>query len=285
MTGSPGPGAGLIRIGHSPDPDDAFMFYALLKGEVRVPGIRFAEVVEPIEDLNRRALRGELEMTALSAHAYARCSDRYRILAAGSSVGRGYGPVLVGREAGGIEALAGEAVAIPGELTTAALVARLIMPAGRFVSFAFDEIPQAVLEGRVKAGVLIHEGQLTYAAQGLARILDFGVWWDAETGGLPLPLGLDAVRRDLGAETTAALSGALRDSIAFALDRPDGALEYARGFGRGIDPDLNRRFVGMYVNRDTRDLPEDGVTALAELYRRAVEAGLIERVPELDIVR
>lgn len=276
---------GVVRIGHSPDPDDAFMFFGLLEGKVRMRGVRFAEVVEPIEDLNRRALEGELEVTALSAHAYARCADRYRIMSAGASLGRGYGPVVVARERMGMGDLAGGTVAIPGELTTAALVARLALPAVRYASFAFDEVPRAVLDGRVTAGVLIHEGQLTYAAQGLIRIADFGEWWGRETGGLPLPLGLDAVRRDLGPETSAELNRCLRDSIAWALAHPDEALEYARGFGRGIDPDTNRRFVAMYVNRDTRELPEEAVRALGELYRRAVAAGVLERVPEVDVVR
>lgn len=275
----------LIRIGHSPDPDDAFMFYGLLKNRLVIDGFRFEEVIEPIEDLNRRALNGELEMTAISAHAYAKCSDRYWILSAGASLGRGYGPLLVAVKPMDGAALAGRiSVAVPGELTTAALVTRLILPDAVHVPVSFDDVPAAVLSGRVDAGVLIHEGQLTYASQGLVKLIDFGEWWAGQTGGLPLPLGLDAVRSDLGEEVARALNRALKESIAHAFEHADAALEYARGFGRGIDPDVNSRFVRMYVNGDTRELPADARTALVELYRRAVTAGILERAPEVRVV-
>lgn len=260
------------------------MFYALLKGKVPFDGYAFQDVVEPIEDLNRRALAGELEVTALSAHAYARCADRYWILSSGASVGRGYGPLLVAREARSLASLAGRPVALPGELTTAALVARLVLPEARFVQVRFDEIPAAVLGGTVDAGVLIHEGQLTWQSLGLSRLLDFGVWWADQTGGLPLPLGLDAIRADLGEDAARAMDRALKASIAYAFDHAADAMAYARSFGRGIDEITNDRFVRMYVNQDTRELPADGRAALAELYRRAVAAGLLPAPPALRFV-
>ncbi len=274
----------VLRVGHSPDPDDAFMFYALIRGKVTLPGFGFRDVVEPIEELNRRALGGELEVTALSAHAFARCADRYRILSAGASVGRGYGPLLVARAARSLASLAGRPVALPGELTTAALVARLVLPDAAFVQVRFDEIPAAVLAGRVEAGVIIHEGQLTWQSLGLARLLDFGEWWAGQTGGLPLPLGLDAVRADLGEEAARAMDRALKASIAYAFDHPADAMAYARGFGRGIDEATNDAFVRMYVNQDTRALPPDCLQALDELYRRAAAAGLLAAVPAVRVV-
>jgi 1,4-dihydroxy-6-naphthoate synthase len=175
-------------------------------------------------------------------------------------------------------------VAVPGELTTAALVTRLVLPGAVHVHVPFDEVPDAVLSGRAAAGVLIHEGQLTYASHGLVKLMDFGEWWATETSGLPLPLGLDAVRSDLGESVARVLNRALKDSIAYAFDHADAALEYARGFGRGIDPDVNSRFVNMYVNGDTRELPDDAKDALVELYRRAVAAGCLDSAPEVRVV-
>ena len=274
----------LLRVGHSPDPDDAFMFYALIRGKVPLEGYAFRDVVEPIEDLNRRALAGELEVTALSAHTYARCADRYWIMSSGASVGRRYGPLLVAKTGRSLASLAGRRVALPGELTTAALVARMILPQADFVQLRFDEIPAAVLAGAVEAGVIIHEGQLTWKALGLANLLDFGVWWADQTGGLPLPLGLDAIRSDLGEEAARAMDRALKASIAYAFDHADDAMAYARSFGRGIDADTNDRFVRMYVNNDTRELPPDVREALGELYRRAAAAGLLPAVPRIRVL-
>lgn len=274
------PATRVLRVGHSPDPDDAFMFYALLRGHVTLDGFSFTEVVEPIEDLNRRALRAELEVTALSAHTWALAADRYFIMSAGASVGRGYGPLLVSAGPRELASLAGATVILPGELTTAALVARLIMPKTTFIYRRFDEVPDAVLRGEADAGVIIHEGQLTWQALGLSKILDFGVWWADQTGGLPLPLGLDAIRADLGEELGVKVNAALRDSIQYAFDHAPAALEYARNFGRGIDPVTNETFVKMYVNQDTRELPPDGRAALRELVRRAAAAGIIPRAPE-----
>ena len=259
------------------------MFYAMLHGKVALEGFRFTDVVEPIDDLNRRALTGELEITALSAHAWARCAGRYRILSAGSSIGRGYGPLLVATRPVALADLEGRTVALPGDLTTAALLARMILPRSRFIARRFDEIPAAVTGGEADAGVLIHEGQLTYASLGLVKLLDFGAWWAGETGGLPLPLGLDAVRTDLGEETARAFNRVLKDSIAWGFANPDEAMAYARGFGRGIAEDVNRTFVRMYVNQDTRELPPDGVAALTELFRRATAAALLETVPPVTI--
>lgn len=277
-------GRRLVRVGHSPDPDDAFMFYALVKGKVVLEGMEFKEVVEPIDDLNRRALAGELEITALSAHTWARCGGRYWILSAGASIGRGYGPLLVATRPMALADLTGRTVALPGELTTAALVARMILPGAVFVHHRFDEIPEVVRSGRADAGVLIHEGQLTYGSLGLVKLLDFGVWWAQSTGGLPLPLGLDAVRADLGLETALAMNRALVDSIRWSFDHPEEAMEYARGFGRGIAKDVNQRFVKMYVNEDTLKLPDDAVAALKELFGRAARAGWLPALPDVKII-
>ncbi len=276
--------ARLLRVGHSPDPDDAFMFYALLKGHVTLDGFTFKEVVEPIEDLNRRALAGELEVTALSAHTWALAADKYLIMSAGASVGRGYGPLLVSTKPRELGSLKGATVILPGALTTAALVARLILPDTTFIYRRFDEVFDCLARGEADAGVIIHEGQLTWASLGLHKILDFGVWWADQTGGLPLPLGLDAIRADLGEATGVRFNAALRDSIQYAFDHAPDALEYARDFGRGIDPKTNEAFVKMYVNQDTRELPEDGRAALRELVRRAAAAGIIPRAPDVRIV-
>ncbi len=275
--------ARTIQVGHSPDPDDAFMFYALSSCRVVVPGVSVRHVLEDIESLNRRALQGELEVTAVSAHAYAYLADTYTVMRAGASVGRGYGPVLVAREARALADLAGARVAVPGSLTTAALVLALAVPGVVPVVVPFDRILDAVTGGEVEAGLVIHEGQLTYGAHGLTRLLDLGEWWHAETGG-PLPLGLDVVRTDLGEELVAALARGLRESIDYAMAHEDEALPYALQFGRGIPLETARRFVRMYVNEDTRDLGDEGIAALRTLYDRGAAAGIIPRVPDFSVV-
>jgi 1,4-dihydroxy-6-naphthoate synthase len=275
-----------IRVGHSPDPDDAFMFYALATCRVVVPGVRVRHVLEDIESLNRRALAGELEVTAVSAHAYAHLADRYWIMRAGASVGRGYGPKLVVRDASDFrrpEDLRGARVAVPGTLTTAALVLALAAPGLAHVVVPFDRILHAVVQGDVDAGLVIHEGQLTYAEHGLRLLLDLGDWWRAETS-LPLPLGLDVVRADLGEEMARALSDGLRASIDYAIAHEDEALPYALQFGRGIALETAREFVRMYVNADTQDLGDEGERALRLLYDKAAAASVIPAVPQLVIV-
>jgi 1,4-dihydroxy-6-naphthoate synthase len=273
-----------LRIGHSPDPDDAFMFYALAKEVEGVEGLEVEHVLEDIESLNRRALSGELEVTAVSAAAYPEIAHLYWIMRTGASMGRGYGPILVAREPIDPGDLAGRTVAIPGEKTTANLLLAIHCPGVERVTTAFDRIPDAVLDGRADVGLLIHEGQITYAELGLHRVLDFGRIWEEETGGLPLPLGLDLVRRDLGRETAERISATLRRSIEHALANEDDALDYALEFGRGISREVGRRFVRMYVNEDTLDLGEAGLAALRHLYSRAREKGLLEEIPDLELV-
>jgi 1,4-dihydroxy-6-naphthoate synthase len=276
----------LIRLGHSPDPDDAFMFYALAEELIPTDGFRFEHVLRDIETLNDWAREGRLEVTALSVHAYAYLSDRYRLLPHGASMGERYGPIVVAREPLDPAALPGLRVAVPGLLTSAFL--QLQLAVGRIaepVITPFDRILDVVEAGEVDAGLVIHEGQLTYASQGLRSILDLGEWWHELTGGLPLPLGANAVRRDLDeGDTLPRLSRLLRQSIAYGLEHRPGALAHAERFGRGLDRALADRFVGMYVNDRTLDYGEDGRTAVAELLRRGHEAGLIASAPVVDFV-
>ena len=288
MTRIPGlkPRPRTIRFGHTPDPDDAFMFFGLARGLATIPGYRVRHVLADIETLNRRARRGNLEVTAISAAAYPDVADKYWILKTGSSVGDGYGPILVTRKGGGGPAppLRGkERIAVPGMRTTAALLLRLVYPRCRPVPIRFNRIPEAVLKGRVDAGVLIHEGQLTYRELGLRKRLDFGAWWKKETG-LPLPLGLDVVRKNLGRPLARQIRRALATSIREAYRRLPEALRYALKYGRGLDSRRGAKFVKMYVDRRTLDLGADGRRGLAELYRRAVAAGLLKKAPPLTIV-
>jgi 1,4-dihydroxy-6-naphthoate synthase len=276
----------LIRLGHSPDPDDAFMFYALAEELIPTDGFRFEHVLRDIETLNDWAREGRLEVTALSVHAYAYLSDRYRLLPHGASMGERYGPIVVAREPLDPASLPGLRVAVPGLLTSAFL--QLQLAVGRIaepVITPFDRILDVVEGGEVDAGLVIHEGQLTYASQGLQSILDLGEWWHELTGGLPLPLGANAVRRDLDeGDTLPRLSRLLRQSIAYGLEHRTGALAHAERFGRGLDRGLADRFVGMYVNDRTLDYGEDGRAAVAELLRRGHEAGLIASAPVVDFV-
>lgn len=269
----------LIRIGHSPDPDDAFMFYALAEELIPMDGFRVEHVLRDIETLNRWAVDGKLEVTALSVHAYAYLADKYRLLPHGASMGEKYGPMVVVRDGASIEPsqLPQLRVAIPGTWTSAFLELQLAV--GKIenpVIVPFDEVLDEVEAGNVDAGLVIHEGQLTYQTQGLVKILDLGEWWDELTGGLPLPLGANAVRRDVGDEPTMTrLSHLLRNSIAYALEHRQPALVHAEKFGRGLDMDLADKFVGMYVNERTLDYGDDGRAAVAELLRRGHEAGLV----------
>ncbi len=285
-----------IRIGHSPDPDDAFMFWALAKDKLPTGGIQFEHVLKDIETLNQWGLEGRLEITALSLHAYPYLQDKYLLLPHGASMGDGYGPMLVCRddhpnpgEPGFPENPVTEStVAIPGTMTSAWLELNLwaIENSGsrwtNFVVVPFDEIPAYVREGKADFGLLIHEGQLTYKEDGLACVIDLGVWWRDTTDGLPLPLGVNAVRRDLGPELAGRLSELLGASIDLGLEHREEALEYALQFGRGLDTGLADRFVGMYVNDLTRDYGERGRKAISELLRRAEAAGLF-REPLVDL--
>ena len=273
-----------VRFGHSPDADDAYMFYGFHTGEAVIDGCKVEHVLQDIQSLNVRAIeQGDLEITACSAHAYAHLADRYAVLACGASFGWGYGPVLVAREARSVASLKGKRVAIPGKLTTAALLLRTECPDVETVEVMFDDIPRAVLAGEVEAGVIIHESQLTYREEGLAKVLDFGELWQ-QRDNLPVPLGLDVVRRDLGAPLMQACSVGFRRSIEAAFRHEDEAIRYALQFGRGLDVAQGRKFVHMYVNELTLDMGEVGRRALEWLYRQAMEAGAIRRAPELEII-
>jgi 1,4-dihydroxy-6-naphthoate synthase len=273
-----------IRLGHSPDPDDAFMFWALASGRVDPRDFEFEHVLADIETLNGWALEGRLEVTAISLHAYPFVQDRYVILPHGASMGVGYGPIVVAREPLAREDLCGLEIAVPGRMTTAFLVLRLYL--GRDFAYRevpFDEIIDEVQSARARAGLLIHEGQLTYGAHGLQRLVDLGEWWLLETG-LPLPLGINVARRDLGGEALRELSEVLGESIAAGLETRDDALTYALRFGRGLDTALADRFVGMYVNERTQEYGEEGRRAVEELLRRGEAIGAFDEPVRVEFV-
>lgn len=271
----------ILRIGHSPDPDDAFMFYGLASGKVKISGFAIEHVMEDIQSLNVRALRGELEVTAISAHAYPHVADKYFIMATGASMGEGYGPIIVSKKYSSLEELHGKVVGTPGKLTTANLLFKLFTDGIQHEDMPFDQIIDAVLSDKVAAGLLIHEGQLTYKDAGLKKILDFGEFWRDETKGLPLPLGLDVVRRDLGENFAQEISRGLRDSIRYGYDHQDESIPYALQFGRGIDSNVGSKFVKMYVNERTIDMGEQGKQALQLLFEKAHERKLIAKLPEV----
>jgi 1,4-dihydroxy-6-naphthoate synthase len=267
----------MIRLAHSPDSDDAFMFYALAAGKIATGERRYEHELQDIESLNQRALKGELDVTAVSMHAYAYLAEQYALLPHGASMGDRYGPRLVAREAAPQDprsAIKGTRIAIPGRLTTAALALRLYQPEFEPVEIPFDEIEEAVTRGDVDAGLLIHEGQLTYSQGGLHLWVDMGEWWFEETG-LPLPLGGNAVRRDLGDEVVRAISQDLRASIVYGLEHRQEALDYAMRYARGLDRTLADEFVGMYVNDYTVDYGEKGRRAVHTLLERGADAGII----------
>jgi len=274
----------IIRVGHSPDPDDAFMFYGLSSGKVRLEGITIEHLLEDIQSLNERALRAELEVTAISAHAFPSVADRYWIMRTGASMGEGYGPVIVSRTARSLEDLRGKKVATPGPLTTATLLFKIFTDEIENVDMSFDQITEEVDRGTVEAGLLIHEGQITYSSRGYHKVLDFGELWESETGGLPLPLGLDLVRKDLGRDLAARLSQGLQESIRYGYDHQDESIPYALQWGRGIDRELGERFVKMYVSDLTIDMGEKGKRALEILFRRGQEKGLIARTPPIELI-
>ncbi len=273
----------LIRLGHSPDPDDAFMFWALAAGAIDTRGFEFEHVLQDIQTLSEWALEGRLETTAMSLASYPLVQDRYAILPHGASMGSGYGPVVVGPRVLSPDELRETEIVIPGEMTTAFLTLRLCLGEFPFRVLPFDRILDEVLEGRAEAGLLIHEGQLTYASLGLEKSIDLGEWWLLETG-LPLPLGINVARRDLGEETLHDLSEVLRESIRAGLENREEAMRYAMQFGRGLDERLADRFVGMYVNELTEDYGDEGRKAVQELLGRAEAMGLYERPVELSFV-
>lgn len=274
----------VIRVGHSPDPDDAFMFYALAHEKLETGPYEFRHQLEDIETLNRRALQGELEVSAVSIHAYAKLTDKYALLPSGSSMGDRYGPLLVARDSMARETLPQKVIAVPGTLTTAFLALSLYVP-GKFQYkvMPFDQILDAVARGDADAGLIIHEGQLTYQNQGLVPLADMGEWWFQETG-LPLPLGGNVVRKDLGKDAMREISRLLKESIRYGLDHREAALDYAMGYARDMQRDLADRFVGMYVNDWTLDYGPTGRKAIRELLDRGVRAGLIEGNVEVEFV-
>ena len=272
-----------IHVAHSPDSDDAFMFYALASGKIDTEGLSYVHQLQDIETLNQRAMRGELEVTAVSIHAYAYLSDRYALLPHGASMGDRYGPRLVARTPMTRLDIAGKRIAIPGKLTSAYLALRLFEPDFEPVVTPFDQIEDAVARGGVDIGLLIHEGQLTYADNGLHLIQDLGEWWFGETG-LPLPLGGNVVRKDLGEAMTRKISRHLHDSIAYGLDHRKAALDHSMQFARGLDRSKADTFVGMYVNDWTLDYGDRGRQAVRLFLDRGVRAGLIDKPITVEFV-
>ncbi|HZG64258.1 MAG TPA: MqnA/MqnD/SBP family protein [Rubrobacteraceae bacterium] len=272
-----------IRVAHSPDSDDAFMFYALAKNKLDTGNLRFEHELSDIESLNRRALTGELEVSAVSIHAYAYISNRYALLSSGSSMGDKYGPRLVSKERMGRGDLKGKTVAVPGEWTTAYLALKLYEPEVEHVVVPFDEIMGRVTRGEADVGLIIHEGQLTHESEGLYLIEDLGEWWYGETD-LPLPLGGNVVRRDLGEETTREVARLLKASIQYSLDHREEALAYALDYARDLPPELADKFVSMYVNEWTVDYGERGREAVRTLLVRGYEAGVIPHKVEVEFV-
>lgn len=275
----------LLTLGHSPDPDDAFMFYALAEEKIETHGWHFEHVLQDIQTLNDRALRAELDITAISIHAYPYVAKDYALTSCGSSMGDGYGPIVVTRKPMTLEDLRGATVAIPGERTTAFLALNLLLGAGSFnyTVMMFDEILDAVADGKVEAGLIIHEGQLTYGNQNLHLVVDLGQWWK-ETTGLPLPLGGNCIRRSLGHDAVHEVTRILKRSIEYSLEHRDEAVDHALQYARDMGRDLADKFVGMYVNQWTLDYGDIGRKAVMELLRQGHEAGLLPKVESLDLV-
>lgn len=276
-----------IRVGHSPDADDAFMFYGLAAGKIDTGDLEIIQVLDDIESLNRRAQSGELEVTALSIHAYPSLSERYALLPSGASMGDGYGPRVLTREPMDRDALASATIAVPGRMTSAFLALGLFLGGSyRHEVLPFDRIPDAVQEGRFEAGLVIHEGQLTYERRGLHLLVDLGAWWKERTGGLPLPLGGNAVRRDLRPDTIRQVAALLEASIRTALENRKEALDYALDFARELsgDRELTDEFVGMYVNHWTLDYGERGREAIERFLGEGHEAGLLPRAPRVEFL-
>lgn len=274
----------IIRVGHSPDPDDAFMFYGLASEKVKIAGVKIEHAMADIQTLNERALHAELEVTAISAHALPYVSDKYWVMRTGASMGEGYGPIIVSKKYTSMKELAGKTIGTPGRWTTANLLLKIYVEQVQNIDMPFDAIIAAVLDGKVDAGLLIHEGQINYHESGLNKLLDFGEVWRDDSNGLPLPLGLDVVRRDLGLDLAKQLSEGLRDSIHYGYEHQDESIPYALEFGRGINAQLGARFVKMYVNDVTIDMGARGEQALHLLFDKAVAKQLIPRKPEIFLV-
>ena len=276
-----------LKLGHSPDPDDAFMFYGLAKDLIPCGSYRFEHILQDIQTLNQRARRGELEITAISIHAYPYVADKYALTSCGSSMGDKYGPMVVATKTLSTKDLRAKLIAIPGELTTAFLALQLCLgkagEAFRYEVVPFDQIPQYVREGKCDAGLIIHEGQLTYQKLGLHLIVDLGQWWFDQTG-YPLPLGGNCIRKDLGHPVMQEVTDILRRSIQFSLDHRAEAVEYSLAFGRDLDRELADRFVGMYVNHWTLDYGQRGREAISLLLKRGAEAGLVPATGPIEYI-
>ncbi|MFY9555803.1 MAG: MqnA/MqnD/SBP family protein [Blastocatellia bacterium] len=270
-----------LTLGHSPDPDDAFMFYALAADKIPTEGLSFTHVIQDIETLNRRAMNAELDVTAVSIHAYAYVLDQYALLTSGASMGDDYGPLVIAREPMSIDALREATIAVPGLMTTAYLTLRLCVGNVKTVVVPFDQIMDAVERKEVDAGLLIHEGQLTYEARGFSKVIDLGEWWMRETK-LPLPLGGNAIKKSLGPELISTVSKLLRQSIEYGLQNREVAVRHSMKYGRGMAESLTDKFVGMYVNDYTIDYGERGREAVRLLLHRAHEAGIIPRPVQLE---
>ncbi len=274
----------IIRVGHSPDPDDAFMFYGLASGKVKLDGIRIEHLLEDIQSLNVRAQKAELEVTAISAHTFPYVSDKYWIMRTGASMGEGYGPVIISRKYRTLAELKGKTVGTPGPLTTATLLFKIFTDGIHNIDMPFDAIMDAVDSGKVDAGLLIHEGQITYQSLGYNKVIDYGEYWQEFTNGLPLPLGLDVVRKDLGEPLGKQLSVGLKESIAYGYEHQDESVPYALQWGRGIDRKLGEKFVKMYVSALTIDMGEQGKQALLKLFALGAAKGLTPAVNAIELL-
>ncbi len=274
----------IIKVGHSPDPDDAFMFYGLSSGKVKLDGITIEHLLEDIQSLNMRAMKAELEVTAISAHAFPYVADKYWIMATGASMGEGYGPVIVSKKYSTLGELKGKTVATPGKLTTATLLFKTFTDGIKNVAVPFDQIMDKVTSGEFDACLLIHEGQLTYKAEGFNKVFDFGEFWEEKTKGLPLPLGLDVVRKDLGEDLAKRLSHGLKQSIHYGYTHQAEAIPYALQWWRGINRKLGEEFVKMYVSELTIDMGTKGKEALEILFTLGRDKGLIPPVPEIRLL-
>ena len=272
-----------VTIGHTPDMDDAFMFYAMAKRLIPLDGIAVKHVIEDIQALNVHSAKGELDVTAISAATYPSVADKYAILSVGSSVGRNYGPLVIARSNRRVMDLIGRTIAVPGLKTTAALLLQLAVPGCTLIEMDFTQVPQAVLDGKADAGLVIHEWQLTYRDAGLVPIIDLGMWWQEQTR-LPIPLGLNVVKRSLGCELGVQIATLLFKSIRYGQQHLDDALAYAMQYGRGTDVVRSKQFVGMYVNEDTLYFPQPCRDALQELFARAKDIKLISAIPPLDLI-
>jgi len=271
----------VFRIGHSPDPDDAFMFHALTTGALDTPGRRYVHELHDIENLNHYAQEGKFEVSAVSIHSYPSIAGNYQLMNCGASMGEGYGPILVSRSKMSIDEAKTKTIAVPGLGTSAYLALRLAWGDVRVTVVPFDEILPAVVRGEYDLGLIIHEGQITWANEGLHLILDLGEWW-CELTGLPLPLGGNVVRRSLGGKTCMRVAEDIKHSIHYSLSNPESALEFAKEWGRGIDDDTNREFVGMYVNQRTLDYGEDGREAVRTFLREGQKIGVIDTSFDVD---